>query len=365
MASTPLAAERLVDAFGQWPHQLPFGSWQRHSFRAAGRPAMEHLFRVASGLESTVVGEPQVLGQLKTAVSLARDHHLTNPSLEIVMRGAIRAGKRVRTECNLGRGAPSVSHVAVAKAAEIMGPLRHRGVLVVGAGPMSRIALRLLHQHGVATLFLASRTADRAEQAALGLAEAVPMGGIEAVADRIDVIMTATNAPHVLLDASTVKQLQERRAGRPLLVIDMAVPRDIDPLVGALPGVRLLNVDELQSTAGSDADHRRGWISMAGAILIEEVDAAEAALEARKASDTIAAVIQHANRLRDEVVERFNARLPDGDAAGKRAMRELAQSLTARLLHQPIQALRRAEEEGMRSAIAGAFGIDADDTRRD
>ena len=363
MASTPTTAERLVEAFGQWPHQLPFDIWQRHAYRANGRPAMQHLFRVAAGLESGVLGEGQVLGQLKSAVNLAREHHVTDPSLEIVMRGAIRAGKRVRTETGLGQRALSTSHIAVSRAAEMLGNLQDRGVLVVGAGPMSRITLVRLRQLGVATLFVASRTVERAQQAAAAqVAKAIPMDGIADLAERIDVILSATNAPHVLLDVSTVEAFQRRRAGRPLLVIDMAVPRDIDPLVGSIPGVRLLNIDDLQSTAAPD--HRGAWLSASESILVEELAVTEDALEAREAADLIAAVVERTNRLRDELVERFAARLPDDDPVGKHAMRQLAQSLTARLLHQPIQALRRAPDERTRSAIGQAFGIDTDDARR-
>lgn len=354
-AMAKIPAEGLVESFGEWPHQLPFDLWQRHTFRAAGRPAMEHLFRVAAGLESAVIGEGQVLGQLKGAVSMARDHHLTDPSLEIVMRGAIRTGKRVRAETGLGRTARSISHIAVMKAAEILGDLQDRGVLVVGAGPMSRIALRLLQEHRVATLFVASRTVERAQQVAGGAAQAIAMGDIDDVADRLDLILSATSAPHVLLDVSTIEALQRRRGGRTLLVIDMAVPRDIDPLVGAISGVRLLNIDDLRSTAEPTA-----WTSAAESILAEELDATEDTLEARKAADLIAAVIQQANHWRDEAVERFAARLPEDDAVGKRAMRELAHALTARLLHQPIQALRRGQDEPTRSVIAKAFGVDAD-----
>ncbi|HEY9287574.1 MAG TPA: glutamyl-tRNA reductase [Candidatus Dormibacteraeota bacterium] len=362
MAPGPMAAERLVDAFGEWPHQLPFDTWRRHAYQATGRPALQHVFRVAAGLESAVIGESQVLGQFKEAVSLARDHHLTDPSIEIVMRGAIRAGKRVRTETDLGRTALSVSHIAVSKADEILGDLPKRGVLVVGAGPMSRIALRLLRQHGVGSLFVASRTVERAQHAAgSGLAQAIAMGEIDGVADRIDVILSATSAPHFLLNASMIEALQRRRAGRPLLVIDMAVPRDIDPLVGAIHGVRLLNIDDLQSMAGPNPDHHRARISAAESILVEELEATEDALEARKAADVIAAVMHQANQWRDQAVERFAARLPDDDQAGKRAMRDLAHSLTARLLHQPIQALRHAQDERTRSAIGQAFGVDADD----
>lgn len=364
VASIPMPTERLVDAFGEWPHRLPFELWQRHAYQATGRAAMEHVFRVAAGLESAVIGEGQVLGQLKEAVALARDHHVTDPSLEILMRGAIRAGKRVRAETELGRTGRSVSDIAVSKATELLGSLRNRGVLVVGAGPMSTIALRRLREEGVVNLFVASRTVERAERAAAsGAARAIAMSEIDEIADRLDLILSATGAPHHLLDVRMIEALHRRGAGRALLVIDMAVPRDIDPLVETLPGIRLLNIDDLQSPAGQN---RQQTIAMSAAesIVAEELDATADALEARNAAGLISAVVHQANRLRDDAVERFSARLPGDDAAGRRAMRELAHSLTAQLLHQPIDALRREPDERIRSAIGKAFGVDANDARQ-
>lgn len=359
------APDQLLRAFALWPHQLPFATWQRYAYQVGGREAMAHLFRVAAGLDSMVIGEGQVLGQLKDAASQARQAGVTGGQLEVVLHGAIRAGKRVRHETPLGREPVSVSHAAVVKAAEVLGDLTGRGVLLLGAGPMSEIALRLLENYGIGRVFVASRTRERADRVARPTgAESIAMDDLEQVASRIDIVMSSSSAPHYLLDASRVQAMQALRSNRTLLLVDMAVPRDIDPDVAGIPGVRLLDIDDLQSIAERNRERRKALMPAAEAIVEEELGRTEQALEARSAATTIAGLISRAERMRDELVDRQLARLPEAGEENRTAMRELAQALTTRLLHGPIQVLRESGDGSVeRAVISEAFGLDRDELR--
>jgi glutamyl-tRNA reductase len=356
---------QLLQAFGLWPHRLAIESWQRYAYELGGRQAIAHLFRVAAGLESMVIGETQVLGQLKEATSLARRAGVTDARLEVVLQAAIRAGKRVRHETPLAREPVSVSHAAVVLAAEILRGLEGRGVLLLGAGPMSEIALRLLQNRGIGPIFVASRTEDRAEQMARPAgAQATAIENLEQVADRIDLILSSSSAPHYLLNADRVRTLRSFSPSETLLLIDMAVPRDIDPLAAAIPGVLLRDIDDLQLIAERNREGRAAWIPAAEAVIEDELARTERALEAREGAPTIAALVRHAERVRDEVLERQLTRHPDLGDGGQAAMRELAEALTARLLHEPIQALRESGAGGVeRNLIGKAFGLGPDSSK--
>jgi glutamyl-tRNA reductase len=355
-------ADELLQAFGLWPHELPYSAWQRYAYQLEGRAAIGHLFRVAAGMESMIIGEGQVLGQLKDALSQARQAGVTDARLDVVLHGAIRAGKRVRHETPLGREPVSVSHAAVVKAGKLLGSLEGRGVLLLGAGPMSEIALRLLQNDRIGPVFVASRTRERAERMARPSgAESVAMDDLERIADRIDIVMSSSSAPHHLLDRERVERMQAKRSGRMLLLIDMAVPRDIDPAAAAVTGVQLADIDDLQSIAEHGREARKAWLPAAETIIEEELTRTERALEARDAAAAIATLVSRAERLRDEVVERHMARHPASSEAEQAAMRQLADSLTSRLLHEPIQALRETADGSIeRAVITQAFGLDRD-----
>ena len=262
--------DRVFESFGLWPHELPYDAWRRYAYQLTDDAAIAHLFRVASGLDSMILGEGQVLGQIKHALALARSAGVVDARLEIILRGAIRAGKRIRHETELGRRPVSVSHAAVAKAAEVFGDLRNRGVLLLGAGPMSEIALRLLSNRRVGPIYLTSRTVERADRLARPLqGRAVAFDAIEEIIPEVDVIMSSTGSGHVL-DRSAVEAFQMRRGRRPLLIIDMAVPRDIDPQAGLVEGLHLLNIDDLQAIADTNREElaRAGVLAVALSITI-------------------------------------------------------------------------------------------------
>jgi glutamyl-tRNA reductase len=359
VADPEAAPDRLLESFGLWPHALPFDEWRRYAYQLSGEDAVAHLFRVASGLDSMVIGEAQILGQIKRALVAARQAGGLNAWLEIIARGAIRAGKRTRHETGIGRRPVSVSHAAVAAAATVLGDLAGRHVLLIGAGEMSEVALRLLRKQRIGDVYLASRTFDRADQVAQPLGgKAVPFDGIGEIIAAVDIIMTSSSAPHHVLDAERVERFQSRRDGRSLLIIDMAVPRDVDPQVSQVPGVHLLNIDDLHTIAQTNREERKAWVPAAERIVDDELRATRLALDARESAPTVEALVQHVEQLRDSVLERHLSRVPSDDVRTRDAMRELADALTARFLHGPVRALRESPDPTLDAAVmTDAFGL--------
>src|ERR1700724_721625 len=274
---------------------------------------MDHLFRVAGGLDSLMIGEAQVLGQLKRALSLARQAGALDANLEIILRGALRAAKRIRHETGLGRRPVSVSHAAVAATQDVLGG---RNVLLLGAGEMSEVTLRLLRNQRIGRGYLASRRFERADEVAHAAgAAAVPFGGIEEVIGAV------------------------------------GAPRDVAPAAARVAGVHLLNIDVLQRVAETNREAREAFVPAAEQIIAEEVRATGHALDARESAPTVQALVSRMERLRDGVLERHLARVPATEVETREAMRDLADALTAKFLHRPIRALRESPDPTLEAAV--------------
>ena len=359
VAAPEAAPDRLLESFGLWPHALPFDEWRRYAYQLSGEDAVAHLFRVASGLDSMVIGEAQILGQIKRALAAARQAGGLDARLEIIARGAIRAAKRTRQETGIGRRPVSVSHAAVAAAASVLGDLAGRRVLLIGAGEMGEVALRLLRKQRIGDVYLTSRTFERADEVARPLGgQAVPFDGIDEVIGGVDIILTSSSAPHRVLDARRVESFQSQRGGRSLLIIDMAVPRDVDPDVSQVPGVSLLNIDELYTMAQTSREERKAWVPAAERIVDDELQTTRLALEARESAPTVEALVRHVEQLRDSVLERHLSRVPADEIGTRDAMRQLADALTARFLHGPVRALRESPDPTLEAAVmTDAFGL--------
>ncbi len=364
VGDSPDADDRLIQAFGEWPHQLDFDSWRRHAYHLADRAALEHLFRVACGLDSMVIGEAQVLGQLKRALEQADQAGALDASLHLIMRGAIRAGKRVRHETELGRSAVSVAHVAVAQAQQTLGDLSGRSILLLGAGTMSEVALRLLKNQGVRRVYLASRTVERAERVARPVgAQAIDFERLETIAPEIDIVISSSSAPYYLLDRARVAGLQLQRAHRSLLIIDIALPRDVDPDVRSVPGVHLCNIDDLRVIAEANLKERQAAAPAAERILEEELGRTEEALRCRRSAPLITALVRQGEQLRDHELQRALARIPRADAETRNALRALADGLVGKFLHAPIRHLRESADSALdREILRQAFDLHPEDT---
>jgi glutamyl-tRNA reductase len=327
-------------------------------------PAVAHLFGVAAGLDSAVLGESEILGQVKQAWERARDEGAAGPALNLLFRHAIEAGKRARTDTAIGRHTTSVSQAAVAMASERLGGLAGRRGLVLGAGEMGEAMALGLAKAGT-ELTIANRTWDTAT----ALAErtggrAVRLGDLPAALAEVDVLLTSTGAAAPLIEADDLAPVVEAREGRPLLMVDIAVPRDVDPAVGQLPGVTLLDMDDLRAFAATGSLARAGEVAGVRSILDEELERYLGASSAREVAPMIVALRGRAEGVRQGELERFRARLGELDPAQQDAVESLTRGIIGKLLHDPQLALRDAagtpRGDRLVAALRELFALDED-----
>jgi len=260
-----------VERFLQDYHQLPPSAFSHCLYHHADREAVRHLLQVASGLDSMIVGEAQILGQVSDAHQQARDHGGAGPVIDRLFRHAISTGKRVRTETEITRGAVSVSHAAVELARQIFGDLTGRRVLLIGAGEMSEITSRLLASSGVARILVASRTKEKSEELAGQFGgEAMAYEDFPKAMVTADIVISSTSAPHAIIRQDVVRQVVYARRARPLFIIDMAVPRDVEASVGDLDNVFLFNIDDLRGVVERNLAERAKEVARVEMIVEEE-----------------------------------------------------------------------------------------------
>ena len=321
----------------------PMGEWPRYHYRLAGSAALEHLFRVAAGMDSAILGESQVLGQFKAAHRISRETGTMDPDLDFVMRRAISVAKRVRTETGIGRNAVGFGHAAVAQARAVLGTLSGRSALLVGAGKMAGATARLLAAEGLERVYFSTRTSARANELAQEMPESivaltVPFSRVEQVAAEADLVVCSTSSPDHIFTVAAVSDLMARRGGRPLFMLDLAVPRDVEPAVSAIPGAHLFNVDDLAATVERGLTERAAELPAAEAIINDELLRTEMELSQHRAAPTISSLVSEVERRRAEHVRRHTpAGLTDAQAD---EVDRLTRALTARLLHGPIAYLR-------------------------
>ena len=264
--TAPLVAI-LAEAAGLNPRNVA-----DHTYRHCGYEAVRHLCRVASGLDSMVLGEPQILGQVTQALTEARSSRTAGPVLNRVFRRAVRTGRRARTETAIGRNPASMSSVAVALAGSVVGALRERRVLVIGLGEMGSVTVKALRARQVREIAVANRTRARAEQVSARWGyRAYSMDQLAAGLDWADVVISATSSPQLIIGGQVVRDVVARRDSRALVFVDIAVPRDIDPAVRELPGVHLFDADDLSVNLDDGLAARRNEIPRVEGIVAEEI----------------------------------------------------------------------------------------------
>ena len=250
-----------------------------HTYRHSGYEAVRHLCRVASGLDSMVLGEPQILGQVAQALEDARSRRTVGPVLSRVFRRAVRTGRRARSETSIGRNPATMSSVAVALAGSVVGSLRDRRVLVIGLGEMGSITVKALRSRQVREIAVANRTRARAEEVSARWGyRAYPLDELATALEWADVVISTTSSAHLIVDRGIVGDVVTRRDGRSLVFVDIAVPRDIDPAVRELPGVHLFDADDLSGNLGDSLAARRNEIPRVERIVVEEIASFEAEL---------------------------------------------------------------------------------------
>jgi glutamyl-tRNA reductase len=317
---------------------LPPEAFGDHLYAHYDEAAAQHLFTVAAGLDSAVLGESEILGQVRNAWERARDEQATGPTLNMLFRSALEAGKRARTETAIGQKATSVSAAAVAMAAERLGDLRDRNVLVVGAGEMGEGLVRSLLAAG-ASVRLANRTWERAEALAAAVgATAIHLDDLPRALTEVDLLLTSTGATSIIVEHADVEPVVEARAGRPLLIVDIAVPRDVDAAAGTLPGVTLLDMDDLRAHAERGLAERRREVAAVRQIVDDEVLHFQEQTSAREVAPLVSSLLQKADAVAAAEVAKQRGLTPDQQAAVEAATK----AALAKVLHGPIVALKGA-----------------------
>ncbi len=261
-----------IDQFLAGFRGLDLATLDRHLYRHGDEDAIRHIFRVAASLDSMVLGEPQILGQLKAAYNAAKETGAVHGYLEAVLTRAFNVAKRVRSETEIGRSAVSVSYAAIELARQIFGHLDDKRVLLVGAGKMSELAARHLRRAGCARIFVTNRTVERAlEMAALVEGEVISYATFGQRLAEMDIVLTSSGAPDYLLRRDQMKQVLDRRRNRPMFLIDIAVPRNIDPEVNQLDNVFLYDIDDLGRAVEENRKARRKEAQQAEQIIEEEI----------------------------------------------------------------------------------------------
>ena len=325
---------------------VPAATLAPHLYEYREREAVRHLFRVASSLDSMVVGEPQILGQVKESYTIAREVGAVSSLLEGLLQRAFTVAKKVRTETEIGSSSVSIASVAVELARKIFGSLQGKTVLLVGAGKMSSLAARHLIQQGASSILVTNRTQARAETLAaefLGTSAAttvLPFDQIYEQADRADIVITSTGSPQKIFNRSHGQQFLERRRHRPMFFIDIAVPRDVDPRMNEVEGCFVYDIDDLQQVAQANLADRGREAEAAESIIAQEVERYQQRLQSLDAVPAILALQQNAEAVRKAELVRATKRLGTLTPEQHAAVEALTRSLTSKLLHPQLTALR-------------------------
>jgi glutamyl-tRNA reductase len=361
VATDPVEAETVVVAklarrAGLRPTELLEGVYGQRNCDAA-----RHLYRVVSGLDSMVVGEAEVQGQVKRAYDLALAARTTGPLTNKLFRAALETGKRVRTETAIGEGRHSVASVAVDLARDTFGDLAERHVLIVGAGETAELTAEALHDDGVSTLIVSNRRRERAETLAHRFGgDTVSFDALPAELLRADIVVASTSSPHALIEVEDLAAVVAERAGRPLLLVDLAVPRDVEPACGELPGVTLANVDSMRAVVDRHHLTRRAEAVKAEGIVEEEIQAFAHWLGQLEVMPTIAALRAHADAIVEQVVAENAGRWESASERDRARAEAIARAVAGRLLHEPT--LRVKQETEHRHArmhvLRDLFGIE-------
>ena len=347
--------EALTRFFSEY-HGLPHEEIAGHLYVHRGIDVARHLFRVAAGLDSLVVGEPQVFGQVKSAYTLAANRGMTGAFLNRLFHAAFSTGKRVRSETGLSEGAVSVSYAAVALAKKIFGALRGRTVCIAGAGDMASLTGVHLKAQEVERIIVASRTPENAERLAAELeGEAVPWTRLTEALTAADVAVTATGASTAVITRGVLQQVMRQRPHRPLFIIDIAVPRDVEAAAGDLEQVFLYNIDDLQQIVKDNLAKRGTELSRAEAIVNEESSRFAEWLKSRDVIPTVVALRERFETIRRAELRRLDAQLAGLTPDARNRVDEITRLLVEKLLLSPTEQLKSLDDETMVAVYSEAL----------
>ena len=333
--------QTTVDLFLTDHKPVPADGIGPHVYRYEGREAIHHLFRVAASLDSMVVGEPQILGQLKVAYTAAKDAGAVCGWLDGLLTRAFGVAKRVRSETGIGQMAVSVSYAAVELARKIFGSLAGRTVMIVGAGKMSELAARHLRRSGASHVFVTNRTHDRAmEMARLFQGTPVEYDRFHATLPEVDILIASSAAPHYILNKEEMQRVIAARRNRPAYLIDLAVPRNIDPSVNDVANVFLYDIDDLQEVVNANLRERMKEAERAETLVSEEVERMMARLKVVEITPTIVGLQEQLEQIRSAEIEKARRRYGPFTPQQEEALEAATRAIINKVAHGPISELR-------------------------
>jgi len=341
-----------------------------HIYEVVDLEVAQHLFRVAAGLDSLVMGEPQILGQVKDAHTVASDTHTAGPVLNRLFHTSFAVGKRVRSETGVGSGAVSISYAAVALARKMFGDLNSRSVAVIGAGEMGKLTALHMKAQSVQHITIVSRTMAHAARTAeaIGGASAAPWEELDAVLSASDIVITATGAAAPILTKAHIEAVMRPRRNRPLFIIDIAMPRDVEAQAGEIEQVFLYNIDDLQSTVRDNMARRASEVSRAESIVREEVDKFGVWFRSRGVIPTVVALRERFEAIRRAELERLQFKLSTLPPDARARVDEITHLIVEKLLLTPteqLKSLNDADTVGAYSeALTRLFGLSEPEERR-
>jgi glutamyl-tRNA reductase len=327
-------------------HGIPLEEIEQHLYDYQGEDAIRHLFRVASSLDSMIIGEPQILGQIKTAYGYAVEFKTAGPILNRFLHKAFSVAKRVRTETGIASSAVSVSFAAVELARKIFDRIDDKGVMIIGAGEMCELAARHFVSNGVSRVLVTNRTFERAEKLAAEFqGRAVPFEQFTEHLASVDIVMTSTGAPTCILGYKQMEEVLRRRKNRPMFLIDIAVPRDIDPKVNDLDNVYLYDVDDLQGVVQANLKERQKEAHRAEAIITEEIGQFHIWLANLQVKPTIIALRKRFEEISAQELAKTFSNQKDLTEAQRRGIEVMASAIINKILHRPTAVLKRTQQD--------------------
>ena len=354
-AESERATDELARFFAEF-HRVSLDAVRPYLYVHHGADAARHLLRVAAGLDSLVVGEPQILGQVKSAFSTASEEQYVGTVLNRLFNSALAAGKRVRSETGLGEGAVSVSYAAIALAKKIFGDLSGLHVLILGTGEMGKLTGLHLKAQNVRTITLASRTRASAEHLAPQFdARVVDWAEVPAAIERADILVSATGAPAAILTRADIERAMKTRRERPLFIIDIALPRDVEPDAGTVEQVFLYNVDDLQGIVKENLARRTSELRQAEAIVEEEVARFAAWLQSREVIPTVVALRERFEYIRRAELGRLQHKLTGLPPDARSQVDHVTRLIVEKLLLAPTEQLKSINDNSLAATYADAL----------
>ncbi|MEE8194279.1 MAG: glutamyl-tRNA reductase [Dehalococcoidales bacterium] len=334
-------AREAVLRFLQTHLQAPDATLLKHTYVLDGELAVEHLFRTASGLDSMVVGEYEVLGQVRQALEISEKADMTNPLLRRIFQSAVRTGRRVRKETGISKNALSVGSVAVALATTVIGSLRGCRMLIIGTGEAGRLVAKAAKDRGVSQIAVASRTQERAASVT-GLLGGTPvsMNNLAGELHTCSIIVTCADAPHYVLGVPQVEAAMQTRPGLPLVIIDIAVPRNVEPMVAQISNVSLYNIDGLSRISEQNRRQRQSEVKKAEKIISAEMAKFVLWWQANRVSPLIRALMSKAEEIRRSHLDRTVKKLPSLTEEERYSLEMMTKAIVAKILKDPIRNLK-------------------------